>query len=129
MPLSDTALAAIAALPTAEATAEAQSLCKSDRIVDAYMNRRALPRNDARYKRLRREQRRQQQLAELDARAQADRYGIRFDTRSGRWTLYLDNYPACTSTDYRALVEAYPELLHAHLVDALKMKLNPLRHP
>lgn len=124
MPLPPAVLAALAALPSAQEAAAAQSLCKPERVVDAYLSGRTLPRNDAQFKRRHKEQMRQQQLAELDAAPQSERYGIRFNSRAGRWLLYIDNHPAATSTDIKALMAVYPDLLHTYLVDALNLSLK-----
>jgi hypothetical protein len=124
MPLPAAALAALNALPTAEQEAAAACIGTPDRIVDAYMHGRPLPRNDAQLKRMLKEQRRQQQLNELEQRPVHERYGIRFNSKAGQWVMYLDNVPTCTSTDLRALQLAYPDVLHQHLVDALKQTLG-----
>ena len=124
MPLPAAVQAAFDALAPAAEVAQQQELCSAARVVDAYMNRRPLPRNDAQYKRMRREQQRQQRLAELDSLPVSERYGIRFDARAGLWVLYIDNNPAATSKDHRALIAAYPELLHQQLTEALSIVLN-----
>lgn len=120
MPLPAAAQAAFDNLPTAAATAAAQAIGQRDRIIDAYLNGRPLPRNDAQFKRMVRDQRRAQRRAELAAQPIAERYGIRFDQKAGLWTVYLDNEAAATSTDLPTLERAYPEILHQHLVAALR---------
>ena len=120
MPLPAAAQAAFDNLPTAAATAAAQAIGQRDRIIDAYLNGRPLPRNDAQFKEQQRQLRRAQRRAGLAAQPIAERYGIRIDARAGLWTLYLDNEAAATSTDLPTLERAYPEILHQHLVAALR---------
>lgn len=119
MPLPVSVLAALAALPTASDAAAAQAICKPDRIVTAYLHGYVLPRNDAQYKRQRRQQLREQQLAALDSAPVSARYGVRFNSKSGLWVQYIDNVPAGSSKSLTALQAAYPELLHTALVQAL----------